>query len=62
MKLLAELLVNFLVPPLGTILSWLDVLLRRDLTLPHKGLWIVLCSLPVVGPILYLGVGRGKLW
>ena len=60
MKLFLEVLIAVAVPPLGTVLCWGDIVRRRDMAPPLKGLWVVLCILPLVGPILYLGVGQGQ--
>jgi len=57
-----EVFVAILLPPLATFLAWFNVMRRNDLLPPHKGLWIVLCALPVLGPLLYLGIGNGALW
>lgn len=60
MRLPASVALCILVSPLATILAWANILRRRDLSPPLKGWWIVLCLLPTVGPLLYLGIGRGK--
>jgi len=56
----AAVVVSILLPALGVVLAWSNVLRRRDLTPSHKGLWIVLCSMPILGPLLYLGIGGGR--
>jgi len=60
MRLPAAVVVSILISPLATVLAWSNVLRRRDLTPSHKGLWIVLCGIPVLGPLLYLGIGGGR--
>jgi len=61
MRLPVAVAVSILVSPLATILAWCSILRRRDLTPPRKGVWIVLCLLPILGPLLYLGIGQGRL-
>lgn len=56
----AAVVVSILIPPLGIVLAWSNVLRRRDLAPSLKGLWIVLCSMPILGPLLYLGIGGGR--
>jgi len=52
--------VSILISPFATVLAWANLLRRRDLTPALKGLWIVLCLMPILGPLLYLGIGRGR--
>lgn len=52
--------VSIFIPPLATILAWMDALRRSDTAPPLKGLWIVLCLMPILGPLLYLGIGQGR--
>lgn len=56
----AAVVVSILIPPLAAVLAWSNILRRRDLKPSLKGLWIVLCSMPVLGPLLDLGIGGGR--
>ena len=62
MKLPLEILVAIVFWPLATLLVWRDLLLRRDLSTPLRAWWLLVSLLPGLGPILYLGIGRGRLW
>ncbi len=62
MKLPLEVAVAILIPPIATILAWRDIVLRRDLSGPLRGWWAVVCLIPTIGPLLYLGIGGGSLW
>jgi len=61
-KLPLEVATSMLLPPVATILAWLDIVRRRDLSGPLRGFWVVTCILPGLGPLLYLGIGGGHLW
>lgn len=61
-KLPVEVLVAVIAPPIATLLAWRDILVRRDLSGPQRGWWMVFCLLPTVGPLLYIAIGRGNLW
>jgi len=52
---------SMLLPPVATILAWLDIVRRRDLSGPLRGFWVVTSLLPALGPLLYLGIGQGHL-
>lgn len=60
MKLPAEVAIVILIPPL--LLSWRDIVRRPDLPGPLRGWWAVMCLMPGLGPLLYLGIGQGQLW
>jgi Phospholipase_D-nuclease N-terminal len=61
-RLPLEVAIAIVIPPLAMVLAWMDIVRRRDLAAPHRGVWVVLCMIPVVGPLLYIGVGGGQLW
>jgi len=61
-KLPLEVVVTIAVPPVATVLAWCDIVRRRDLSDPLSGWWAVVCAAPLVGPLVYLGIGRGSLW
>jgi len=56
-----EVAISMLLPPVATILAWLDIVRRRDLSGPLRGFWVVVCMAPALGPLLYLGIGQGHL-
>lgn len=61
-RLPLQLALAVVIPPLATVLAWGDIGRRRDLPAPLRGWWVVLCLIPVLGPLLYLGIGGGRLW
>ncbi len=61
-KLPLEVAASMLLPPIATILAWLNIVRRRDLSGPLRGFWVVTCLVPALGPLLYLGIGQGRLW
>lgn len=50
----------FIVPPLATVLCWIDIVYRADLPNPLRGWWAVVSVIPVLGPLMYLGLGGGQ--
>ena len=62
MKLLLEVLIAIVLHPIAMILAWINILGRADLTGPQKVIWMVVCAVWGIGPILYLAVGGGTLW
>ncbi len=62
MKLILEVLVSIILHPVAMVLSWIDILLRQDLSVGMKVLWGVLCVIWGIGPILYILIGGGQLW
>ncbi len=56
-----EVAISMLLPPVATVLAWLDIVQRRDLSGPLRGFWVVVCMAPALGPLLYLGIGQGHL-
>lgn len=61
-KLPLEVALAVIFHPLAMVLAWLDIIRRPDLSTVLRGWWIVVCLIPVVGPILYLDIGGGRLW
>jgi hypothetical protein len=61
-KLLLEVLISIFLHPIAFILALINILGRDDLTGLQKAVWIVVCLIWGVGPILYVLVGGGKLW
>lgn len=62
MKLLLEIIISIILHPIATILSWIDLARRGDLTDAEKIVWGVVCIIWGIGPILYIVVGGGELW
>ena len=62
MKLLLEILISIFLHPIAFILALINILGRDDLTGLQKVVWIVVCLVWGIGPILYLLVGGGRLW
>lgn len=60
MRLPMTVIVSIFIPPLATILAWTDILRRNEMAPPLKGFWIALCLMPILGPLLYLGIGQGR--
>lgn len=61
-KLPFEVALAVVIPPLATILAWINIVHRPDLPAPLRGWWFFLCLVPALGPLLYLGIGGGSLW
>jgi Phospholipase_D-nuclease N-terminal len=61
-KLLLEILVSIFLHPIAFILALINILGRDDLTGLQKVVWIVVCLVWGIGPILYVVVGGGTLW
>jgi hypothetical protein len=61
-KLLLEILIAIVLHPLAIILTWINILGRSDLSGTQKFLWMVICLIWIVGPILYVLVGDGSFW
>ena len=62
MKLLLEILLSIFLHPIAFILALINILGRTDLTGVQKAVWIVVCLVWGIGPILYVLVGGGELW
>lgn len=62
MKLIAEILISIFLHPVAFILATINIVHRQDLKDVEKIVWILVCVLWGIGPILYVLVGRGRLW
>jgi hypothetical protein len=62
MKLLVEILLALVLHPIAFVLSVINILGRRDLSGAQQFVWIVVCLLWGLGPILYVLVGDGEMW
>ena len=62
MKLLLEILISIFLHPIAFILALINILGRNDLTGVQKLVWIIVCLVWGIGPILYFLVGGGALW
>ncbi|MGI8824808.1 MAG: PLDc N-terminal domain-containing protein [Chloroflexota bacterium] len=62
MKLILEVVISLVLHPVAMVLAWIDILRRRDLSLFRKAIWVVVCLIWGIGPLLYIAVGDGKLW
>jgi hypothetical protein len=62
MKLVLEILVSILLHPVAFVLALVNILGRSDLSGPQKLVWILVCLVWGIGPILYVLVGGGRLW
>lgn len=62
MKLLLEVLLAIFLHPIAFVLCLINILGRDDLNGVEKIVWIIVTLIWGVGPILYLLVGRGRMW
>lgn len=62
MKLLIEVLISLVLHPVAVLLTWVNIAGRKDLNLPQKLIWGVICLVWGIGPILYMLLGGGSLW
>ena len=62
MKLLLEILISIFLHPIAFVLALINILGRNDLTGLQKLVWILVCLVWGIGPILYILVGGGRLW
>lgn len=62
MKLIAEILISIFLHPLAFVLAVINIVQRKDLKDVEKVVWIVVCFIWGLGPILYVLLGRGALW
>ena len=62
MKLLLEILLSIFLHPIAFVLALINILGRDDLTGLQKVVWVVVCLVWGIGPILYVLVGGGRLW
>jgi len=61
-KLLLEILISIFLHPIAFVLALINILGRNDLTGLQKLVWILVCLVWGIGPILYILVGGGRLW
>jgi hypothetical protein len=61
MKLILEVLLAVFLHPIAFVLAVINIAGRDDLNTVQKVLWAVVCFWPI-GPILYILLGKGKLW
>jgi hypothetical protein len=62
MKLLIEILLAIVLHPIAFVLCLVNILGRDDLSGLEKVVWIVVTLIWGIGPILYMLVGRGRMW
>jgi hypothetical protein len=62
LKALIEALVAIFLHPIAMILAWINIAGRSDLTAVQKVVWVIVCFVWGVGPILYILLADGKLW
>lgn len=62
MKLVAEILISIFLHPIALILAVVNIVQRQDLKDVEKVVWIIVCFIWGLGPILYVLLGRGALW
>jgi Phospholipase_D-nuclease N-terminal len=62
MKVVLEVLVSIFLHPVAFVLALINILGRSDLSGFQKLVWIVVCLIWGIGPILYVLVGGGRLW
>jgi hypothetical protein len=61
-KLLLEIVIAIFLHPIAFVLAVINIVGRNDLTGLQKAVWIVVCLVWGIGPILYVLVGGGRLW
>lgn len=62
MKLLIEIVISLIFHPIAVVLTWINILGRSDLSGFKKLVWMIICLVWGIGPILYILVGDGDLW
>jgi Phospholipase_D-nuclease N-terminal len=62
MQLLLEVLLSIFLHPVAFVLAAVNIAGREDLNGVQKVIWIVVCLVWGIGPILYLLLGGGRLW
>jgi hypothetical protein len=62
MKVFLEILLSVFLHPVAFVLALINILGRSDLSVLQKVVWIVVCLVWGIGPILYVLVGGGSLW
>lgn len=61
-KFLVEVLLAIFLYPVAFVLAVIDIVNRNDVGGASKVLWIIISFFWGIGPILYILLGRGKLW
>jgi hypothetical protein len=61
-KLLIEILLSLILHPIAVVLSWINILGRSDYSGGKKVIWMLVCLIWGIGPILYILLGDGELW
>jgi hypothetical protein len=61
-KFIVEVLLAIFLHPVAFVLCVIDIVNRKDLGGFWKLLWIIITFIWGIGPILYIVLGRGKLW
>jgi hypothetical protein len=61
-KLLIEILIAIILHPLAVVLTWINILGRSDLSGLKKVVWMIMCLIWGIGPILYIFLADGELW
>lgn len=62
MKLLIEVLLSLILHPVAVVLTWINILGRSDMSTARKVVWMAVCLVWGIGPILYILLGDGDLW
>ena len=62
MKLLIKIVICLIFHPIAVVLTWINILGRSDLSGFKKAVWMIICLVWGIGPILYILVGDGDLW
>ena len=62
MKLLIEILISLILHPIAVVLTWISILRRSDMSGGKKVIWMLVCLVWGIGPILYILLGDGDLW
>ena len=57
-----QILLALLFHPVALILAWINIAGRQDLNGIQKFLWVIVCLIWSIGPILYILIGNGRLW
>jgi hypothetical protein len=61
-KLLIEILLALVLHPIAVVLTWINILGRSDLSGLKKLVWMIVCLVWGIGPILYIFLGDGEFW
>jgi hypothetical protein len=61
-KVVVEIVLALVLHPVAFVLCVIDIVNRKDLSGVAKFLWIIVSFIWSLGPILYVLLGRGKLW